>query len=269
MFRSTFKFFSLVFAFTFIAGCNAKNEYDSFIAQQGYIPFQQPLADIGVGALVTGSPNQLRIYAAAKTCFPSTYNGVATELRQVSATDLPEIAKKISLEAGVDANVIAANGTPLFKLNANFHAAKTLDVHIEGASIEYLDEINFSEWVKTSISTACKNYLTKGGSFVRQALRVDRMSFQFKNSVGGAIGLTADNLKDVIDLEANVKWEIINNYTLTITTPKYIGYHLAKVSANDPSSIVLIASSLTKDGQFDFVPVTGYKSIRRGMMTLP
>jgi hypothetical protein len=266
MFQNHSKLLVASLAFTVIAACSPQKEYDSFILKQGYIPFQQPLADIGVGTLLTGSPSQLRIVAPKQRCFPESYNGVPTEIRHMSDADLPEIAKKISLDAGVDANVIAANGTPLFKLNAKFTMLKSLDVHIEGASVEYLDELIFSEWVNSAMSASCKNYLTKGGSFIRQALRVDKMSFQFKNQTGGLIAISVDNIKDIIDLEAHVKWDISDNYTLTINTPKYIGYHLAKVSAKDPGSIAWIASGLTSEGQFDYKPVQGYRILGRGMM---
>lgn len=162
--------------------------------------------------------------------------------------------------------IIAANGTPLFKLKGDFHMVKSLDVRIEGAPIEYLDELTFGDWVNSSMSKACKDYLIKGGSFVRQALRVDKMSFQFKNAAGGQIAIDVDNIKDIIDLEAHVKWEISNNYTLTITSPKYIGYHLARVSPTDPTSIAWVASGLTRDGQFNFLPAQDYRVFYHGLM---
>lgn len=258
----------LSLTFSIVTSCSPKHQYDSFIFEQGYIPFQQPLADIGVGALLTGSPTQLRLISPAKTCFPNFYNGVPTEIRQVTAADLPEIAKNISLDAGVDANVIAANGTPLFKLKTDVQFVKSLDVHIDGASIEYLDELAFADWMNSTISSQCKNYLVKGGSFIRQALRVDKMSFKFKNSFGGAIAISIDNIKNIIDLDAHLKWEITDSYTLTITTPKYIGYHLAKVSHENPGSIAFIASSLTQGGQFDFREVKSYRSVLNGLMGL-
>lgn len=261
---------SIIFgiSISLISGCSPKNEYDRFILSEGYIPFQQPLADIGVGALLSGSPSQLRLISPPQTCFPNIYKDVPTEIRQVTAADLPEIAKKISIEAGVDADFIASNGTPLFKLNTNFHSVKSLEVHVEGASIEYLDELMFADWVNSSMSSACKNYLIKGGSFIRQALRVDKMRFIFKDSVGGNINITAENIHQIIKLDAHVKWEISNDFSLTITTPKYIGYHLAKSSPNDPSSISWIASSLTEDGKFNFIPISKYQSYLHGLMIL-
>ena len=249
-----------------LCGCNPQNEYNSFISKQGYIPFQQPLAEIGVGALLSGSPQQLRLVSPSKTCFPSSVSGIPTELLQTSKADLPEIAKRISLNAGVDADVIAANGTPLFKLNSKFERVKTLEVHIEGASIEYLDELAFYDWVHSGMSKACGNYLAKGGSFVRQALRVDRMSFQFRDAVGGNIALSVDNIKDIVDIEAHIQWEISNSFTLTITTPKYIGYHLAKASSEDPGVIRWIASSVTKEGEFKFVDAKFLFGIRDRML---
>lgn len=255
---------SLVFGS--MVACSPKSTYENFIADQGYIPFQQPLADVGVGALLAGSPDQLRIISPAKTCFPTSYNGTSTELYQSVATQLPEISKKMSISAGMDANFLAASGTPLFKLKTSYTQLKTLDVHIDGASIEYLDEIAFGMWVYSGMSEACRTYLQSGGSFIRQALRVDKMEFQFKNSKGGLIAINTDKIKEIMDFEVNVQWEIVDQYTMSITSPKYVGYHLAKVNPQSPGSIAYIASDLTKKGEFNFKAVQSYNNIQ-GLMS--
>ncbi|WP_413577881.1 hypothetical protein ACLVWU_05270 [Bdellovibrio sp. HCB290] len=246
-----------------MVACSPKTQYDNFIADQGYIPFQQPLADVGVGSLLSGSPEQLRLVSPSKTCFPQTFEGMPTNLYQTTAAELPEISKKMSISAGMDANIIAGNGTPLFKIKTGYSRLKTLDVHIDGATVEYLDELAFYDWVYSSyFPEACMNYLTKNGSFIRQALRVDKMSFQFKDSKGGLIALSTDAIKEIVDFEVNVKWEISDSYTLTIKTPKYVGYHLAKVDPKNPGAVAYIASDLTKKGQFDFVSVQTYTAPR-------
>jgi hypothetical protein len=266
MIQNTRRTFLFLFVFVGLASCSPKNEFDKFISQEGYIPFQQPLADLGVGSLITGSPNQLRIVAPPKRCFPDLVAGIPTEIRQITAADIPEIVKKISFGASSDINVIAANGNPLFKINPKFQALKSLEVKIDGASVEYLDELVFADLVNSSMNESCKTYLKKGGSFIRQALRVDKMSFQFKNESSGTIDLTLTKLKDIIDIEADVHWELTDNYTLTITTPKYIGYHLAKTSPQDPASLAWIANSLTKDGTYDFKPVNSYRWFQPSLM---
>ncbi|WP_413560498.1 hypothetical protein [Bdellovibrio sp. HCB209] len=249
-----------------LVACSPKTTYENFISDQGYIPFQQPLADVGVGALLAGSPDQLRIISPAKTCFPATYNGGDTMLHQSTATQLPEISKKMSISAGMDANIIAGNGTPLFKLKTSYKHLKTLEVHIDGASIEYLDEIAFAMWAYSGMPEACRSYLMNGGSFIRQALRVDKMYFQFKNEKGGLIAINTDKIKEIMDFEVNVTWEIVDSYTMSITSPKYVGYHLAKVNPQDPGSIAYIASDVTKKGQFDFKPVQSYTNYQ-GLMS--
>ena len=247
-----------------MSGCNPQKEYNSYILKNGYIPFLQPMADIGVGSLVRGAPKELTPTSSSLTCFPNSYNGNNTYLRQATEVDLPEIAKKITFDAGVDANVIAANGTPLFKIKSDINMVKSISVHIEGASIIYLDEMVFADWVNNGMSNACKKYLEKGGNFILNALRVDKMSFQFSKVIEGDVVLTAKNIKDIIDIEADVKWEITNSYTLTITSPKYIGYHIAKVSPTDVGSISFVASSLTPTGDFKYVPVNTYHALHRG-----
>ncbi len=126
----------------------------------------------------------------------------------------------------------------------------------------------FADLVNSSMSAACRNYLVKGGSFIRQALRVDKMSFKFIDEKNASIDLTMTKIKEIIDIQAGVHWELSDKYTLTITTPKYIGYHLAKVSSQDPSAIGWIASSLNKKGEFDFKKVDSYRRLLRGLMRL-
>lgn len=236
-----------------LSSCNPETQYSAFILKQGYIPFKQPIAGIGAGALIKGdTPDNLRIFAAAKTCFPDAYNGGMTEIRQIEAVDLPEIAKKFTLEASANIEVMSANGTPVFTLKSGFDMVRSIDIHIEKASVEYIDEIMFAEWVNSSMSHTCKSYLEKEGTFVKQALKVDKMSFEFKNSANGNIALTAAKINEMIDLDVNVKWEIKNQYTLSITSPKYIGYYIAKTLPNDPSQIGWVANSLTKDSKFNY-----------------
>jgi len=266
MLQNTQKALLCVCAFIGLASCSPKSEYDKFIKEQGYIPFQQPIADLGVGSMLDGSPDSLRVIAPSKRCFPEAVNGVPTEVRFVSEADIPDIAKNISFDASADVSSIAMNGTPIFKIHSGLHSLRSLDVKIEGASIEALDEMAFEDLAHSSMSDTCKRYFMNGVPFVRQALRVDKMSFQFKNESGGSIDLILSNLNEIIDIEAHVKWEISDRYTLTITSPKYIGYHLAKTSPKDPAKIAQIANSLKQDGSFDFKPVKSYRWIGPSLM---
>lgn len=239
---------------TLLAGCNPQKEYNNYILKQGYIPFIQPMADIGVGAFASGNFKQFVIDAPRATCFPAIYKDVPTELTSLSAIDMAQVAKSFTLEANLDANVLAANGTPIFTIKANAHKTKSVNVSIESASIEYINKFAFAEWVNTSISPACKTHLLKGGAFISQAIKVDKMSFQFLNQSGGQIELDANKVNEIIDFNAKVKWEISNKFTLSILTPKYIGFHIAKTAKDDPSTIGFVANTLKGD-KFNYVPL--------------
>lgn len=239
-----------------VTSCNPQKEYDKFILKQGYIPFRQPASNIGVGSLIAGQPSQLTFVAPREACFPSSYKDVPTQLLALTDVDLSEISKKFTLDATIEANVLATNGTPLFKLKTEGHKIKSVDIHVESASIEYLNQYAFYEWVNTSMSTWCKDRLINGTPFINQALKVDKMSFQFLDESSGKIELNTEKIKDIIELDVNVTWKITNKFTLTITSPKYIGYHLAKVSNDDPSSVAMIANSLNGN-KFKFVPTSG------------
>ncbi len=78
------------------------------------------------------------------------------------------------------------------------------------------------------------------------------MSFIFHDAFGGKIGLTTDNIQQIVDIAAGVEWHIENNFTLVFTTPKYIGYHLAQLTEADNGLIRMVSHS-TKDNAFVWV----------------
>lgn len=89
--------------------------------------------------------------------------------------------------------------------------------------------------------------------FVLNALKAKEMSFIFFDSWGGRVQLTADNLKQIVDIGADITWKIENDFKLIITSPKYIGYHLAQLRPEDNGLVHLIATQLDPQGKFLFI----------------
>src|SRR5262249_32362205 len=90
--------------------------------------------------------------------------------------------------------------------------------------------------------------------FIGQGLRVESLSFVFKDDAGVAINLTA-NLSKIVNITVGVNWQIDNDYTLTISTPKYIGYRMAKLDNSTGQLQINYATSLDDKGNWLFKSV--------------
>jgi hypothetical protein len=235
-----------------LTGCNPLDALNSEIINSGHIPFANPLAHSNTGTLVGGRPSRLQLVAPPETCFPSAVNGVPTQLRFRDDTVLPNQSKLVSV--GFDANVkvlsglSSANGT----LNAgvNFSHVEQMELSFDGVHIEYMDSVRVTQFYQTQMPAICKDYLDQVG-FIIQALQADKMTFKFFSKDGGALNLSVDNIKSIIDVSVDLKWEIDNNVSLVITTPKYLGYQLGKLQRKD-NGFAFFRASRTKNDTFVF-----------------
>ncbi|MBI3558389.1 MAG: hypothetical protein HY074_19140 [Deltaproteobacteria bacterium] len=238
------------------SGCNPLDALNSQIQQTGHIPFQTPLAFSETGTLVGGTPSRLQLVAPPETCFPKTIDGVPTGLRFRDDTALPSTSHMTSV--GFDANVkilkglSAANGT----LNAgvNFSHVDKMELNFEGVHIEYMDSIKLTQLYREKMGSLCKDYLDQV-AFIVQALQADKMSFKFYSKDGGGLSLSMDNIKGIVDIGVDLKFEITNSVELVITTPKYLGYQLGKLQRSD-NGLAFFRSSRTQGDKFVFDPIT-------------
>ena len=60
-----------------------------------------------------------------------------------------------------------------------------------------------------------------------------------------------DNIKEIINIGVDLSWEIVNDVELVITTPKYLGYQLAKLQRQD-NGIGLWRATRTRHDRFVF-----------------
>lgn len=243
------QYFLLFSSFLVLTSCGSPRSYlDKTIIDKNFIPFQLPLESTRVGTMLKGDNNSMYVVARPERCFPDLPGDQA--LRWLQKTDLPNEHKKMELKFGAEANDALIGGNKLleFKLEAAF--VKNVQLSFEGATVEFLDEWAFEDYWNSGMSSRCKTKLQEY-PFIVQGLRVDKMSFQFYNAAGALINLSA-NLDKIVNIGIDASWKIENSYTLTIDTPKYIGYRMGQISLEDGLPTLKYASEVNNSGQWIF-----------------
>lgn len=253
--RSFRGFFSIQLAILIVmagTGCDQLAGFHQQIRKSGHIEFQNPLAHGETGTLVGGTPKKLALVAPPETCFPNTVNGIPTELRFRDDTALPSESRVSSV--GVNANlqllkiVSGSNGT--INAGVDFNQVSSMQLSFEGVHIEYMDSIKLTTFYKEQMGDICKSYLEQV-AFIIQAIQAEKMSFKFHSKTGGEIKLTLDKIKQLIDLSADIKFQIERDVELVITSPKYLGYQLGKLQRKD-NGFALYRATRTRFGRFVF-----------------
>ena len=145
-------------------------------------------------------------------------------------------------------NTIATAGSPTFSFNLKADYVRTVDFKLVDAKIERIDQLAFQDYYLNGMSEACKKNVTSY-PFVLDALKATEMRFTFYDASNGKIKIDVDNIEQIVDFAADVSWHIENGYDLVFTTPKYVGYHLAKLAVGD-DGLVHIVSVKTKQNEF-------------------
>lgn len=232
------------------------------ILSYGYIFYPTPLEYSGPGTLVGGSPKAMQLVAAPDTCFPDQIEGVPTDLRRMDRTTLPrrEITMTVSGDLKLKLFNFLKTGNPVLRAGTNFSIVHSVQLEMSGVHIEYLDSIKLTQFYRSHLSPICKEYLEKV-PFIVQAMKVEKLTFQFRSKSGQAIYLDLQNLESIVDIGANIAWEIQNNTTLIINSPKYIGYQLGsfRSQAGSPEGMVLYRATGVKWGKYVFRPTSVFK----------
>ncbi|MCB9027323.1 MAG: hypothetical protein H6625_13460 [Bdellovibrionaceae bacterium] len=247
-----------------ITACGSPDSYyEDAIKKEGYIPFSTPLASAGVGTIIQGGPEALRVTTRPERCFPNHMGpNVPTQLRWVTDTNLPSSYESFQLGFGVDlANILAA-GNPLVNLNLGYNQAKNVKIEFDGASIEYLDEAALYYYYLSQMGELCREFL-KDSPFILQALRIEKMKFSFFNSSGVQISLSPGTIGQIMSIGTGVKWSIEKGQSLSINSPKYIGYQVGFMNDVRPGRIGWYAYK-TKNNEFDFQEVKSLVPVNLG-----
>ena len=241
-----------------LAACGSpKDEYFKAIEDQGYIPYVTPLDSAGVGTIIKGKPEAMRVATRPERCFPNySREGNETELRWVAKTKLPSVYKRFQMSVEGGLNDMLAGGNFILSLEASFERDRQVEITFDGASIEYLDEYNLYYYYNYEMNGFCKELLSET-PFILQALRIEKMSFRFMESSGANVRLSPGMVGDLLQIGVGTNWKIKNNLELVIESPKYIGYQVGFLDPNGPGKIAYLAHKLTKNGDFDYEQVSG------------
>lgn len=240
-----------IIAFFLLASCNNEDPLavlNDAIKGKSFIPYELPMPSTRVGTVLRGDVSEMYLVARPEKCFPDLPGDSA--MRWIQPTDLANQYK--SVEVGFDAglNTLLNAGSSTMNLRASATYVKTVELEFQGVAIEFLEESSFMDYYKDGMSSTCKALLEKY-PFIGQGLRVEGMKFVFKDSEGGAINLVG-RLSQIADISAGVNWRIVNNFTLVIDTPKYIGYRMAKLVRNGKNTELQYASKAADDGSWIF-----------------
>ncbi len=211
------------------------------VNEYGFIGHENPLENSETGTMLAGTPNSLAYIAPSETCFPKEALTRSYDRQHFNRT------YNYSFQGNLGFTVF---GTSLFSAGLGLNNQHTVDIELNGVTIEYLSSIEISEWYLEGMSETCKVYLDDVG-FIIQALIADSMKITIKKIGGTNIGIDADNINQYINIEAGVDWQIVDGYTVEINTPKYIGYQLGRLRLEDDAR-VLYRAMTTKEDRFIF-----------------
>ena len=219
----------------------------------GFIPYETPLEHAGTGTLVGGSPYEMQLIAPPESCFPNTIGGSPTQLRVLDNTELPMKSNSFQISGSARVGLMDALGkgnSPL-SVGVSFDRAQRVDFSYTRPKREYFDSIKLTGFYRNTLPDICKDYLDKVG-FISEAIKVDEMRFRFYSANGAAINLTTVDPKTLIEIGVGTSWQISKSYELVITTPKYIGYRMGRLTRGDHGVSLCRSNKINSEGKYQF-----------------
>jgi hypothetical protein len=226
----------------------------------GFIPYETPLEFAGTGTLVGGKPYEMQLIAPPESCFPNQISGTPTSIRVTDNTELPMKSSAFQITGNARVGLVDAlgKGNAPLSVGVSFNRAQRVDFSYTRPKREYFDAIKLTDFYRRQIPDICKDYLDKVG-FISEAIKVDEMRFKFYGSNGGAIDLTAVDPKTLIQVSLGTSWQVANTYELVITTPKYIGYRMGRLTRRDNGVSLCRAIKVSEDGNYQFECLDAFK----------
>ena len=215
---------------------------NDLVSPYGFIGVQNAMdrgeSGTHTGILVGGRPTALAYVANAASCFPQ--NDMLPRYE-----DRANIQKSYRYSFQGNFGFLTL-GIPLFSAGLGITDSVTAEVELDGLVIEYLDSIDVTDWYREGMRNTCREYLEEVG-FLIQTIHTSSMKISLKRLGGTNIGLNADNIGDYFQFEAGVNWEIIDGFTIEITTPHTLGYQIALMKPEDQGQALYRAMSVEDD----------------------
>lgn len=229
-----------------LMGCKDPAQvYFEQIAKLDFVPFQLPIAGVKTGTLFRGPANTPAMVAPGGRCFPDFVDGKPTHLRTTNDVTVPSTYQNVKVDFNAKLNSIVATGTPAFVFNVSMSKARKVELEIDSARIERLEPLELRDYYRHGMKGDCRELVLKY-PFVMNELEVTRMSFVFLDTFGGKIAISSANVGDFVTFDVNVQWHIENGYKLVVTSPKVIGYQLARLLPEDDGFVHELATKIQK-----------------------
>lgn len=218
---------------------------NGLVGEYGFIGFENPLEESGTGTMLAGRPTALSYIASANECF--SHEALDRNF------DTQHFNRKYNYKFQGNLG-FTVFGASFFSAGLGLDRTHTVNVELNGITIEYLSSIQVTDWYREGMSETCKEYLDDVG-FVIQSLITDSMKISIQKIGGTNIGFTEENITQYIDIQAGVDWKLVDEYTIEINTPKYIGYQLGRLRLEDEGR-VLYRAMVAEEDQFIFEPIS-------------
>lgn len=250
--NSRIAFAASIFSLLALSGCKEKPVTDDpisalngLVGEYGFIGYENPLENSRTGVMLAGRPTSLAYIAPSESCFSDEQIPRNYDTQHFNRT------YNYAFQGNLGFTVF---GSSLFSAGLGLSKNHTVNVELNGITIEYLSSIDVTDWYRYGMPQTCKDYLEDVG-FVIQALITDSMKINIEQVGGVNVGLSADNISEFIQFEAGVDWRIVDGYSVEITTPKYIGYQLGRLRLEDEGRVLYRAMTAQED-RFIFEPIT-------------
>jgi len=203
----------------------------------GYIGFQNPLKNASTGTMIGGRPSAVSFVAAANDCFDSEQIVRHTDHSEYSTV------KRYTFQGSLG---FLLSGNPILSAGLGLQKNMFVEIELSGLVTEYMSSIDVTEWYSQGMSNTCRQYLNDVG-FIIQALKAEKLKISFRSKSGAQINLDADNVSQYVGFNVGTQWEIVDETTIVITTPKYIGYQLGRLRLEDDGRSLWRAMSAKED----------------------
>lgn len=214
-----------------------KTAINKLVKDFGYIGWQNPLGQAETGTMVAGRPSAVSFIAAANECFDKE------SIKR--NTDYSEYSRKYSYTFQGSFGFLLS-GNPILSAGLGLNSKVYVNIELSGLTTEYMSSIDVTNWYQNGMSDVCKQYLNDVG-FVIQALKVDKIKLSFYRKDGTNINLDLNNISQYVGFNAGVNWEIVDETSVVVTTPKYVGYQLGRLRLDDDGRSLWRAVSIKDD----------------------
>lgn len=227
----------LVFFMTLSCGGQSASEfYHAKIKETDHIPYVTPMSYSSAGSFVFNGPSQLQVYLPPGPCISTDL--IRSRPLDETGTSVFSLHQRDGSKNEIEVDNATArqvfdqlgNGSVVIKVGIRFGDADRVYFKWSEPTLNYIEpQALIQHFQHADMPSQCHEIYRKY-AFTKSALKVDRLIFKFRDTAGGWIALTSENVGDMVDIGAGVEWHIENGTTLIIDTPKHIGYQLGKFS---------------------------------------